>query len=312
MADERSSEETSSDVSMPDDFQDHAADEPIANTPDWLALPLKIWQHIMKSLRPAFERHASTIPHPSGKPSKFNPSRVTSSNRDYLSLGLTCKYLGPLALRELNRMYFISSDEHLTKILAWRREHGCSLDFLSWLSGIKRPRALHVSGDRLAQHRSKETDQVCRWISDARRLLSLCRDAVYISLRVDTADLLFRFLEEDYGPVPLRLVLSAASPLGLYTFTMRMGRYGRLRKLTHLHLINVVPSSALISLLVGYPIPAHHSGDVGNLIARGGSRRRCNARSSKLDANRFAARQRLAPCPSWKAGPGSSLEPFSR
>lgn len=109
--------------------------------PDWVSLPLEIWETIIKSLRPVIRPDDHTFPHPSGEKLYFRPRFKTSHNRDLRSMALTCKLLSGLALRELYRAPFLDRDSDVKRFLSALRRR--ELKQAPWINALHFARNEH-------------------------------------------------------------------------------------------------------------------------------------------------------------------------
>lgn len=252
-------------------------------------LPLEILSRIISFLLPKVDRYASTWPNPHNVSLDTFPAPPESATRDvhaalsasslFYQVASEALYSTPLlwTLKALNLLARTISDDikHQSTIT---RGHGSSRagdDSLSQASSSARTfsraswiRAVHLPpGDGLLQPGDTLADQT-HYIDSLRMLFDHAARISYLSLEHRQAGAaLLELLHPRTVSRPTRLTLSnlsfSAPP---FSATLDLAPLSRL---THLHLIKIVPPPAMISFLVGTKINDEDQGSVPNAIAEG-------------------------------------------
>lgn len=216
-----------------------------------LSLPAEIWLHIIGFLVAPVAPDASTLPYPGdgllghlGSKGQF----PHSPNKDILALALTCRHISKFARQALYRAPHLPTDKSLglfSNNLALARTERYRWVAKEHLSFIRCLRLWDAKAERTGR---KAMDHNAK-------ILSRAINIQYLSMESseDRRDAIAFLKSEDAAfCAPKRLTIkgTGSEPLA---FSDRI-RFSALSRLTHLHLIKAVPPSALISLLVGFPI----------------------------------------------------------
>ncbi|TKY87704.1 hypothetical protein EX895_003285 [Sporisorium graminicola] len=238
------------------------------------ALPTELLSRIVTCLIPAVDPNASTLPHPSGADLDYAPALPSSPNGDLLAAASSCKLLHDIASQALYRaplLRTLKSLNLLARTIAAdvkRQSTAPSTGENSECSCAARIRSIHLPpGDGLLQPGDTLADQTC-YVDSLRMLFDHATRLDFVSLDHRQAGAaLLEFLRPSTACRPRRITLSnlsfSAPP---FSTTQSLAP---LSKLTHLHLIKIVPPPALISFLVGEQINADEQGNVPSSIKAG-------------------------------------------
>lgn len=231
------------------------------------ALPTELLARIITFLEPSVDHHASTWPHPSGADLEYTPTLPSSTNRDLLSAASSCKLLNRLAEQALYRSPLIRTLKSLnlfanTIAADAKKTSPSTINRAAWIRSVYLP-----PGDGLLQPGDTLADQT-RYIDSLRTILDHATRLDFVALEHRQAGAaLSQFLHPSTACRPRRLTLSNLSfsaPPILATQSL-----APLSRLTHLHLIKIVPPPAMISFLVGAPITADEHGNVAESLKLG-------------------------------------------
>ena len=204
-------------------------------------LPSEIWQRIFDHLIPRLHPAASTFPNLLTSSPLLAEVAQRTRNRSLLALASSCKRMELLVRQVINEVLLLSTDHAVSS-------------FMSSINSFD-PDIL----DQPEQHR-------CRMIRaihlpycplGAEKLFVHGTQIDFVSLEIgEECYYLHDLLDHFSNAHPRRLTI-------LHEDVTELDLEGRsldkLSKLTHLHLIRTLPSPALISFLVGFPIDANYS-----------------------------------------------------
>lgn len=237
------------------------------------ALPAELLARIVAYLLPSIDAYASTLPHPSGADLEYAPSVPSSTSSDLLSACLSCSLLHELAQDALYRAPLLRTLKALNLLanaIEADTKPRASPGSSRIASGHRAAmvRAIHLPpGDGLLQPGDTLADQ--NGYKDSLRVLfdhTSELDFIWLEHRQAGAAFL-ELLHPRTVCRPRRLTLSNLS-FSAPPFSS-IESLAPLSKLTHLHLIKIVPPPALISFLVGEAIHAEEQGNVPESISKG-------------------------------------------
>ncbi|CBQ70938.1 conserved hypothetical protein [Sporisorium reilianum SRZ2] len=238
------------------------------------ALPAELLSRIVACLVPAVDPNASTLPHPSGADLDYAPALPSSPNSDLLAAASSCKLLQDIAGRALYRTPLLRTLKALNLLAETiaadvkKQNPSISSDDDGESSRAARIRSIHLPpGDGLLQPGDTLAEQTC-YVDSLRMLFDHATRLDFVSLDHRQAGAaLLEFLRPSTACRPRRITLSnlsfSAPP---FSTTQSLAP---LSKVTHLHLIKIVPPPALISFLVGEQINADEQGNVPDSIKAG-------------------------------------------
>ncbi|KAJ9478645.1 hypothetical protein PHBOTO_002144 [Pseudozyma hubeiensis] len=243
------------------------------------ALPAELLSRVIASLVPAVDRNASTLPHPNGAHLDYTPALPSSPNGDLLSAALSSQLLHDLASHALYRTPLLRTLKSLNLLAATiaaeiKKQNGTSsIGHSGESSRATSIRSIHLPpGDGLLQPGDTLADQTC-YVESLRILFDNASRLDFVSLDHRQAGAaLLEFLQPSTVCRPRRITLSNLSFSAPPFSTTKS--LAPLSKLTHLHLIKIVPPPALISFLVGEQINADEQGNVPRSIKAGLSPRK--------------------------------------
>ena len=246
------------------------ADGTVAAEGSTPALPAELLSRIIDGLTPPVDRNASTLPHPTGIDLEWTPAAPSSSNSDLLSAAASCTLLHNIARQALYRttlLRTLKSLNLLASTVAAEQKKRTNTDVNE--AGLAAYiRSIHLPpGDGLLQPGDTLADQTC-YVESLRTIFDHASRLDFVSLEHRQAGAaLLEFLHPSTACRPRRMTLSNLSFSAPPFSTTRS--LAPLSKLTHLHLIKIVPPPALISFLVGEQINADEQGNVPRSIKDG-------------------------------------------
>ncbi|SNX83656.1 uncharacterized protein MEPE_02363 [Melanopsichium pennsylvanicum] len=237
-------------------------------------LPAELVARIIAFLVPPVDRNASTLPHPTGPNLAYTPALPSPTNQSLLSVASCSTLLHRIANQALHRTVLLRSLKSLNLLAGTiaadtnqlshtlQKEQRHVEDRAAWIRSIHLP-----PGDGLLQPGDTLADQTC-YIESLRILLDHASRLDFICLEHRQAGAaLLEFLHPSTACRPRRITLSnlsfSAPP---FSATRSLAP---LSKLTHLHLIKIVPPPALISFLVGESINSDEQGNVPKSLEAG-------------------------------------------
>ncbi|KAF6767425.1 hypothetical protein PSEUBRA_004766 [Kalmanozyma brasiliensis GHG001] len=238
------------------------------------ALPAEVLARIIASLVPAVDPNASTLPHLAGLDFDSTPALPPSPNSDLLAAASSSRLLHDIATRMLYRRPLLRTLKSLNQLAATITSEAAQHIDLS--SSSKNGESSHATqirsiqlppGDGLLQPGDTLAEQTC-YVDSLRTLFQHATRIDYVSLEHRPAGAaLLEFLRPSTVCRPRRITLSnlsfSAPP---FSTTQSLAP---LSKVTHLHLIKIVPPPALISFLVGEQINAEEQGNIPKSLAAG-------------------------------------------
>lgn len=225
------------------------------------ALPAELLSRIVTCLVPAVDHNASTVPHPTGADLDYTPALPTSPNSDLLAAASSCKLLHDIASQALYRTPLLRTLKSLNLLAETiaadvkKQSNSASIDGEGGRSRAARIRSIHLPpSDGLLQPGDTLADQTC-YVDSLRMLFDHAVRIDFLSLdHRQSGAALLEFLRRSTTCRPRRITISnlsfSAPP---FSTTQSLAP---LSKVTHLHLIKIVPPPALISFLVGEQINA--------------------------------------------------------
>ncbi len=237
------------------------------------ALPAELLARIVTYLLPSIDACASTLPHPSGSDLEYAPPVPSNTSADLLSVCLSCSLLHELAQDALYRAPLVRTLKALNLLASTiaadakpRTSPGPSRSGSGQRATMMR--AIHLPpGDGLLQPGDTLADQN-GYKDGLRVLLDHASELEFIWLEHRQAGAAFlELLHPRTVCRPRRLTLSNLS-FSAPPFSS-IQSLAPLSKLTHLHLIKIVPPPALISFVVGEAIHAEEQGNVPESINKG-------------------------------------------
>ncbi|SPO32128.1 uncharacterized protein UTRI_02685 [Ustilago trichophora] len=234
------------------------------------ALPAEVLSRIITCLVPPVDRNASTLPHPTGTDLDWTPALPSSMSADLLSAASTSTLLHHIASQALYRAPLLRTLKSLN-LLAGTITSDAKKQTSLTAEGDNRAlwiRSIHLPpGDGLLQPGDTLADQTC-YVESLRTLFDHASRLDFVSLEHRQAGAaLLEFLHPSTTCRPRRMTLSNLSFSAPPFSTTRS--LAPLSKLTHLHLIKIVPPPALILFLVGESINADEQGNVPKSIKDG-------------------------------------------
>ncbi|SYW86309.1 uncharacterized protein UBRO2_06029 [Ustilago bromivora] len=235
------------------------------------ALPAEVFARIIDWLVTPIDPNDSTLPHASGADLDYAPALPSSTSSDLLSAASSCTLLHQIASRALYRRPLLGTLKSLNSLAStifadvkklYSPDHGQDSARATWI------RSLHLPpGDGLLQPGDTLADQA-DYVESLRTLFNHASRLDFVSLEHRKAGAaLLQFLYPATTSRPRRLTLSnlsfSAPP---FSTTQPLAP---LSKLTHLHLIKIVPPPALISFLIGKTINADEQSNVPKSIEAG-------------------------------------------
>lgn len=240
------------------------------------ALPAEVFARIIDWLVIPIDPNASTLPHPSGADLDYAPSLPSSTNSDLLSVATSCTLLHQIASQALYRTPLLRTLKALNSLAStiaadakkpFSADSGQSTPQSTWIRSVHLP-----PGDGLLQPGDTLADQA-DYVDSLRTLFNHASRIDFVSLEHRQAGAaLIQFLHPATSCRPRQITLSNLSFSAPPFSTTKS--LAPLSKLTHLHLIKIVPPPALISFLIGKTINADEQGNVPKSIEAGLSPRK--------------------------------------